>query len=102
MSTTEPSDTPPTAGWSPPSAGLATSACVLGMTSLLLGPLLGLPIIVLGPTAIVVGIVALKQIRRGMAAGRARAIVGLTTGAGAIIMLGFIILWFGLLFPVEP
>jgi hypothetical protein len=84
-------------GWAPPQpAGMAIAALVLGIAALVLcwtaigGLLLGL-------LAVVLGIVALRRARRGVAGGQGRAIAGLVTGAlGLVLGALFLVVYIGL------
>jgi hypothetical protein len=74
-------------GWgtAAPSTGLATTALVLGLVSLPLLIFFGLGAL-LGIAAIVVGIVALRRVKRGEAGGRGMAIGGIVAGAVSVLL----------------
>jgi hypothetical protein len=88
-----------------PSTGLATTALVLGIVSLPLLIFLGLGGL-LGIAAIVVGIVALRRVKRGEAGGRGLAIGGIATGAvsvvlGVLIVVALVAFGFGFADELE-
>jgi Domain of unknown function (DUF4190) len=114
----EPQDHPPAAGWGPPPApaygypggypgsypgyappqpaGMAITALVLGIAALVLC-WTAFGGIVLGLLAVVFGIVALRRARRGQAGGQGRAVAGLVTGAlGLVLGVVFLFVWISL------
>ena len=72
-----------------PPKGLALSAMVLGIIGLILAICLfffPFVAVVVGLIAVVLGIVALRQVKSGRAAGRGMALTGLVTGAIALVL----------------
>ena len=110
MTSDQPQDPRPPAGWGPPPApvygypgyprplpaGMATTAMVLGIVALVLC-WTGVGGILLGLLAVVFGIIAVLRARRGEAGGQGRAIAGLVTGAlGLVLGAVLLVVWINL------
>jgi len=106
----QPHNPPPAAGWGPPPApvygypgypqplpaGMAITALVLGIAALVLC-WTGVGGILLGLLAVVFGIIAVLRARRGQAGGQGRAIAGLVTGAlGLVLGAVILVVWINL------